>query len=472
MKKLNELYDCLYETMIKDIKINSKECEAGDLFVCTMGVTADRHDFVADAVAHGAVAVVASKKIETSVPVIYVEDTNKELTLLAKRFFDHPEEKLKIIGVTGTNGKTTVASIIQDLMGRDICGYMGTNGIISHNFQEPIVNTCPDADRLYKYMHRFVESGNQYLSMEASSEALFRNRLWGVSFDVAIFTNITEDHLNIHKTKENYVAAKLKLLELLSPTGVAILNIDDANYEQERAVCKTKIMTYGKKESTLQIVSCTQTSSHTQIEYRYQGKTYVVESKLLGEFNAYNLAAAILTLLHYGYAMEDIVSRVKNIRVLPGRMEFLDFGQEYSIILDYAHTPDAFQKLYEVLEQIKKTRIITVTGSAGGREKEKRGRMGKIVLDHSDYVIFTMDDPRTEDVDTIIDELLTLSNDHKNYERCTDRKTAIWKALSLAKKDDIVLIAGKGRDNYMALATGYVPYCDYDVIRDYFTKDR
>lgn len=472
MKKLNELYDCPYETMIKDIKINSKECEEGDLFVCTMGVTADRHEFVADAVSHGAAAVVASRKVETSVPVIYVEDTNKELTLLAKRFFDHPEEKLKIIGVTGTNGKTTVASIIQDLMGRDICGYMGTNGIISHNFQEPIINTCPDADRLYKYMDRFVKSGNRYLSMEASSEALFRNRLWGVTFDVAIFTNITEDHLNIHKTKENYVAAKLKLLSLLSPKGVAILNIDDENYEKEVSVCKSEIMTYGKKESTLQIVSCEQTPSCTKIEYRYQGKTYLVESKLLGEFNAYNLAAAILTLIHYGYSMEEIVSRVKNIRVLPGRLEFLDFSQNYSILLDYAHTPDAFKKLYEVLDKIKKNRIITVTGSAGGREKEKRGLMGKIVLDHSDYVIFTMDDPRTEDVDTIIDELLTLSKDKKNYERCPDRKEAIARALSIAEKDDIVLIAGKGRDNYMALASGYVPYCDYDVIADYFTSDK
>lgn len=472
MKKLNELYTCPYETLIKDIKINSKECEEGDLFVCTMGVTADRHNFVSDAVLHGAVAVVASRKVDTTVPVIYVEDTNRELTLLARRFYDHPEKKLKVIGVTGTNGKTTVASIIQNLMGRDICGYMGTNGIISHDFEESIVNTCPDADRLYKYMNRFVKSGNKYLSMEASSEALFRNRLWGVSFDVAIFTNITEDHLNVHKTKENYIASKLKLLQLLNPNGVAILNIDDDNYEREVSSCNAKILTYGKKPSTLQIVSCELSSSYTTIQYRYQGKIYLVKSNLLGEFNAYNLAAAMLTLLHYGYPMEEIISRVKNVQVLKGRLEFLDFKQNYSIILDYAHTPDAFEKLYEVLDKIKKKRIITVTGSAGGREKEKRGLMGKIVLEHSDYVIFTMDDPRTENVDTIIDELLTLSKDKRNYERCQNRAEAIEKALSLAQQDDIVLIAGKGRDNYMALAEGYVPYCDFDVIQNYLTKDR
>lgn len=472
MKKLNELYDCSYNTIIKDIKINSKECQEGDLFVCTMGVTADRHDFVEDAIKHGAAAIVASKKVQASVPVIYVEDTNKELTLLAKRFFDHPENKLKIIGVTGTNGKTTVASIIQDLMGNDVCGYMGTNGIISHNFHEPILNTCPDADRLYKYMNRFVKAGNQYLSMEASSEALFRNRLWGVNFDVVIFTNITEDHLNIHKTRENYVAAKLKLLDLLNPSGVAILNCDDENYETEVAHCHTKIMTYGKNKSTLQILSCQQSSLCTTIEYLYNQKKYLVQSKLLGEFNAYNLAAAMLALIHYGYSMEEIVSRVKNIHVLPGRVEFLNFGQDYQIVLDYAHTPDAFQKLYQVLASIKKTRIITVTGSAGGREKEKRGSMGKIVLENSDYVIFTMDDPRTEDVNDIITDLLKLSNDKRNYERCIDRKEAIYKALSIAQKDDIVLIAGKGRDNYMALANGYVPYCDYDVIAKYFRSDK
>lgn len=472
MKKLNELYDCPYDTIIKDIKINSKECEKGDLFVCTMGVTADRHDFVEDAIKHGAAAIVASKKVKSSVPVIYVEDTNKELTLLAKRFFDYPENKLKIIGVTGTNGKTTVASIIQDLMGNDVCGYMGTNGIISHNFHEPILNTCPDADRLYKYMNRFVEAGNRYLSMEASSEALYRNRLWGVSFDVAIFTNITEDHLNIHKTRENYIAAKLKLLDLLNPSGVAILNSDDKNYEAEVAHCHAKVMTYGKNSATLQIVSYHQFDSYTEINYRYNNQNYIVHSKLLGEFNVYNLAAAILTLIHYGYSMDEIVSRTDQINTLPGRVEFLDFGQDYRILLDYAHTPDALQKLYHVLDSIKRAHIITVTGSAGGREKEKRGSMGKIVLDHSDYVIFTMDDPRTEKVEDIIEDLLSLSKDKKNYEKCIDRKEAIYKALAMAKKDDIVLIAGKGRDNYMALASGYVPYCDYDVIAQYFKNDK
>ena len=468
MKRLSELYPGYPDdVLISGIKINSKDVTDGDIFVCTMGVTADRHDFIDEAIKNGAKAVVVQKPVECSVPTILVENTNKELPLLASRFYDAPESKLDIIGITGTNGKTTVATIIQDLIGNDICGYLGTNGIICSKFSESIRNTTPDSDRLYGYFKRFVDSGCQILSMETSSEAFYRERLQNIKFKVGIITNITEDHLNIHKTIENYVACKQKLVMQVADDGYSILNTDDKYYDETRKLAKGTVLTYGKKDADLQIISSMSAAKETNITIKYNGMNYNFSSPLLGEFNTYNLCAAILALIALGYGIEDIIKRVSNIEAPHGRVEFLNYGQDYEIVLDYAHTPDAFSKLYKLLNEIKKGRIITVTGSAGGREKEKRGPMGKLVLDESDYVIFTMDDPRYEDVKDIISDLVSES-DKSNYEIIVNRKEAIYRAFDMANKDDIVLIAGKGIDNYMAIEDKYLPYSDLEVIEEYF----
>ena len=466
MKKLSDLYNGFPDIIINDIKINSKEVNKGDLFVCIKGVTSDRHDYVLDAINHGAVAVVASKKINVNVPVIYVSDTKDELINLCKKFYDYDPNELKIIGVTGTNGKTTVASIIQNLIGSK-CGYLGTNGIICSKFNEKIHNTTPDADKLYKYFQRFRKSGCIIISMEASSEAFFRGRLKKLEFDIGILTNISEDHLNIHKTVENYVNCKKELFKQVKKSGYCILNKDDKYFDEFNKICHGKILTYGKKDSDLNIVSIKETINYTEMSLNYHNVCYHIVSPLLGEFNVYNLCGAILALLAIGYNMESIIQNISNIKVPSGRMEFLNFGQKYSIILDYAHTPDAFKNIYQTLNKIKKGRIITVTGSAGGREHEKRPLMGKIVLDNSDYCIFTMDDPRNEDVNSIIDGLVSNTN-KVNYKRIINRKEAIYKALSIAGNNDIILIAGKGDDNYMAVNNEYIPYSDRDSIKSYF----
>ncbi len=470
MKKLSELYEGYEDIPIKDIKINSKEVEPGDLFVCTMGVTADRHDYIEDAISHGAAAIVVSKDIPCSVPTIRVRDTNQELPLLASKFYDFPEKDLKIIAVTGTNGKTTVAGMIQQLLGKEKCGYLGTNGIISSKFEEPIRNTTPDSDRLYKYFRRFVDAGCKYLCMETSSEAYFRNRLDQLQFETGIITNITEDHLNIHKTIENYVSCKQQMLKQVKETGFCILNTDDTYFEECLGLCQNHVITYGKKEgATLQILSYHMKDSKMKITLKYQGKTYEIESPLLGEFNVYNLCAALLGAVSIGEKFENLLSRISNLKAPGGRFELLEFGQPYKIILDYAHTPDAFSKIYPSLNSMKQGRLITVTGSAGGRETRKRGPMGKIVLENSDVVLFTMDDPRNETVDSIIDDLTKLSS-RQNYERILDRKEAIYKALSMAKEGDIILVAGKGIDNYMAVGDEYLPYSDLEVIESYFKR--
>lgn len=468
MKRLNELYDGYKDILINDIKINSKEVVKGDIFVCIKGIHEDRNDYVDEAIKNGASAIVTNKDIKTNIPIIKVSNPNRELAYLCSKFYDYPETKLDIIGTTGTNGKTTVALIIKDLLGNN-CGYLGTNGIICSKFNEKIRNTTPDADKLFKYFDIFLKRDCKYVSMEASSEAFLYHRLNKVMFKIGIITNITEDHLNVHKTIDNYVACKQKIIKHIKKDGVLILNKDDKYYEDTVAKAKCKILTYGKSNADLEIIKINEYINKTDITIKYQNRIYKITSPLLGEYNAYNLCAGILALIFLGKPISSIVNNVKNIKIPKGRLEFLDYHQEFHLILDYAHTPDAFKKIYSFLNKVKKRRVITVTGSAGGREHEKRAEMGKIVLDNSDYVIFTMDDPRNEDVNEIIDELISKTN-KTNYERIINREEAIKRALSIAKADDIVLIAGKGDDNYMAIGDSYLEYSDINVINNFFLK--
>ncbi len=470
MKKLSELYNTLDDRLIKGIKINSKEIEPGDIFVCTMGVTADRHDFIDEAIKNGASAIVVSCDVgEKSVPVIKVDDTNLELRKLSAKFYDYPCNYLYMIGVTGTNGKTTVAEIIYQLLGGN-CAYIGTNGRKYKSKHFSMRNTTPDVDRLYMYFREFVNAGCDTICMESSSEAFYRHRLDDIKYDIGIVTNITEDHLNIHKTIENYVDCKCQLVRQVKDEGYSILNSSDKYFDKFKKEAHGKIVSYGYKDSdTLKIENYTLRRDKTIITFKYNNKTYEVISPLLGSFNVDNLATAILVLLCKSISFEEIVKRVSKIKQIEGRMEIMPFVSKYTVILDYAHTTDALYNILTFLDMVKDARIITVTGSAGGRESDKRPGMGKVVLEKSDYVIFTMDDPRYEDPNKIIDDLVS-GSDKTNYERIIDRKKAIYKALDMAEDKDIVLIAGKGRDDYMAVDDKYLPYCDYDVIKSYYEQ--
>ena len=244
MKKLNEIFDCEYNTPIQDVKINSKEVQPGDLFVCTMGVTADRHDFIDEAIKNGAAAIVVSKDIQNkSVPIIRVKNTNEALYTICEKVYDYSQKKLEIIGVTGTNGKTSVAEILYQLL--DDCAYLGTNGKKYKNHSEMIRNTCPDVDRSYKYFKEFLDHGCKRVVMEASSEAMYWHRLDKIEYDTCILTNITEDHLNIHKTLENYVECKAKLFSLVKENGYSILNSGSKYLDKIKSYAKGKILTYG-----------------------------------------------------------------------------------------------------------------------------------------------------------------------------------------------------------------------------------
>lgn len=462
MKNLNELYDCNYDCMVKGIKTNSKEIEEGDMFVCIKGVKEDRHNYIMEAIEKGCSCLIVERGNNYSVPFITVKDTNKELGNVSKKFYGY-DDSLKIIGITGTDGKTTTSLSIRDML--DDCGYIGTNGIKSNKLNLDTNNTTPDLDLLYKYLASFKKENLNYVSMEVSSEGLLHNRVYGINFDIGVLTNISEDHLNVHKTLTNYIDSKIKLFKNIKESGYAVLNRDDRFYDKFEENCKCNIFSYGKdKNSDLRIERIKERDDGTYIQFEYKDKMYSVTSSLKGEYNVYNLMAAISVLVCLGFDIKDIIEKVKNIKQVDGRCEIFDINN-FKVVLDYAHTENGLRSILTYLNKIKKNRIITVTGSAGGREKEKRRGMGEVVQELSDLVIYTMDDPRYESVSDIINDMIV--DDKDNYMIVEDRKEAIDKAISLAKKNDIILIAGKGRDNYMAIEDKKIKYSDYDVIERY-----
>lgn len=462
MKKLNELFDCDYDIEIKGIKINSMEIEKGDLFICTMGVNKDRHEYIPDAIEKGCAAIVVSKDVDYDIPTIKVEDTNKIVPIICSKFYDNPEKELKLIGVTGTDGKTSTSTIIETLIGDD-CAYIGTNGRRCKNLDKDTNNTTPDSDKLYLYFREFLDHDAKVVAMEASSEAFFRERLTNLSFDISVITNITREHLNIHKTFENYIDCKCQLFRQTKKDGYAIINFDDPSFDKVKEACNCNVLTYGKNEScTLQIKNIKVYPNKTTFTFKYLDKEYDVLSPLLGEFNVYNLSAGILACIAYGVSIETILERIKYIKV-SGRLELLpNKGQNFSIMIDYAHTPNGISNLLNFVHTLDINRSIVVIGSAGERDFLKRPIMGKTVTDNASYAIFTYEDPRSEDPKDIINMLTSEIEDKSKYEIVVDRSLAIKKAIDIAEENDMVLILGKGNETYEKLKDRTIYFNDFE----------
>ena len=467
MKKLSELFENVEnDVVIKGIKINSKEVVEGDLFVCTMGVTADRHDFIDDAIAHGAVAVVVSHDVgKKRVPVVKVKDTNKEFPYLCQRFYDYPENKLTMIGITGTDGKTSTATIIQTLIGKEDCGYIGTNGRSYGSFEGDNPNTTPDADKFYSYLEEFVAYGCHYASTEASSEAFFRNRLVTFNYDLAILTNVTSEHLNIHGSFENYIECKKQLFKQTKKDGYCILNKDDEHYKEFIDSCNGKILTYGMdKDNDLQIVKFDIHPKKTDIVFKYDGEEIKIESPLLGDFNVYNLAGGLLGCLALGFKLKDLLKNISKIKI-NGRIDVIDTKDNYFAIVDYAHTPNGIAKLLNFVHTLDINRSIVVIGQAGERDYLKRPKVGEVVVKNSDYAIFTAEDPRSEDPMEICKDIVrTVKDEYDNYEIVVDRTEAIQKAIDIAEEKDIVLVLGKGNETYEKLKDKTIYFNDEEEV--------
>ncbi len=461
MKKLSELFKDYKgkDVIIKDIKINSKEVEEGDLFVCIKGVNVDRHDFIEEAIFKGAVAVVGSKDITCTVPYVKVADPDKILISLCQDFYDFHDLGLKIIGVTGTDGKTSVATAIQYLIGKSKCGYIGTNGFSCSSFEEDSKNSTPDPTILYKYFQKFKYAGCEYVVMEASSEGFFRHRLDNLSFTSGVYTNITWEHINIHKTFENYVNCKVKLAEMTK--GNFIVNYNDKFHEKFEAKNKNCLSYGDTKNCDLYIKEYNITDKYTNITFVYDKKEYSFISPLLGKFNVYNLAAAFLVCISLGFDIDTLIKNTINIDV-SGRLEMIDLGQKFKVMVDYAHTPNGIKCLLEFVRTLNIKRAIVVIGSAGERDYVKRPLMGKMVLEYADYAIFTYEDPRSEDPYEIAKQMVSKITDDSKYEIIIDRSQAIKRAIDIAKDNDIVLILGKGKETYEKIKDDVIYFSDME----------
>lgn len=470
MKKLNELMDTNYDVVVNGIKINSKEIEKGDLFVCTDMGTLDRHQFIDDAINRGASAIIVKKEVgEKSLPVIKVENPNELLPILCSKFYDEPEKKLTMIGVTGTDGKTSVATMIQTLLGNENSGYIGTNGYSCYKFNKDTNNTTPDSDKLYGYLDEFVSADCKYCSMEVCSEALMRGRVSGISYDVSILTNITSEHLNIHGSLENYVESKCKLFKQTKKDGFCILNKDDEHFEQAKSMANGKVLTYGESpDNDLYFKDIKLFPGKNLFKVVYKGEEYQVNSPMAGLFNVYNLSAAILTLFALGYSFQDIEKRIPLLHV-SGRLEMIDMGQNFYAMVDYAHTPNGITKLLEYVKLLPIKRSIVVIGQAGERDPYKRKTVGEIVAKNSDLAIFTYEDPRSEDPKDIINMMIENIKDMDNYKIIIDRSKAIKYAIDNAQEGDMVMVLGKGNETYEKLKDRTIYFNDIEEVKKHLS---
>ena len=462
MKKICDLVNCDYDIEIYGITDDSRYVKDGYLFVASKGFNVDHFDYIEDAIDKGCSFIISDRDINIDFPHIIVEkDISKLYRKICEKFYDVDFNKINMIGITGTDGKTTTTSIIKELISD--CAYIGTNGFEIKDKSFSTNNTTPVVSELYDDISKIIKSNCKNLAMEVSSEALLHGRVDDFRYKVVGITNITGDHMNVHKTFDNYVLCKKKILTLLKSEGYAVLNGDD---EILTKINGKNVIKFGFNTNNDCIIENVEyLKDKTIINIKYNNEIVEINSPLKARYNVYNVVMAYIICRLFGIDSSLLLSRIKKLRCIKGRTELLDFGQDYDIILDYAHTINGIRNVLDSFQNYKK--IITVTGCAGGREKEKRPIIGKMVIDRSDVSIFTMDDPRYESVDDIIDQMVGKNED---YIRIIDREEAIKYALDIASKDSVVLILGKGRDNYMAINDKKVYYSDYDVISNYFKE--
>ena len=451
--RINKLIKTKYKIKIKGIKTNSKDIKKGDVFVCTLG-NIDKKEYIPDAIDKGCSLVIANSEIEENIPHIVVDDIKLTLKNMLNRYYKEPLKKINLIGVTGTDGKTSITTMLKD-MTNGAC--IGTNGFICDDKVLSLENTTPSLDKVYDCINKAIKSGKKNVFMEVSSEAYLTKRIPGLFFDIGVFTDITKEHLDKHKNFDNYFKCKMKLLR---NSGVVILNHDSKYFKKIKKI-NSNYRTYGFKNSDITILDYRLYLNRTYIKFKYENKEYNVVSPLTGVYNVYNLMASILVMIELGYEINDIINRIDLIKKISGRNEIV-YNKDYLVMIDHAHTENAILNILKFVKKFKKNRLIVVLGCAGGRYKEKRSKIGKIVLKQADITIFTSDDPRDEDPNKIIDDMLKGNcTFNKEYYRIIDRKMALKKALRLVEDDDIILVLGRGRDSVMHLNGHDIEFNDY-----------
>jgi UDP-N-acetylmuramoyl-L-alanyl-D-glutamate--2,6-diaminopimelate ligase len=459
---------------------DSRAVTGGSLFVAVKGERVDGHGFIEQAIKTGAAAVVAQISTASgSLPLVLVADSRKALGLLGSRFHGDPSARLTMIGVTGTNGKTTTTYLCKALLegiGRRV-GLIGTVGYQIGQETFPAPHTTPGALDLQALLAKMVESGLTATVMEVSSHALALDRTSGCEYDVAVFTNLTQDHLDFHHTMDEYFEAKLRLFTGLAggqKVGKrALVNMDDPRGKAVQAACPVPVWSYAiQNQADIKAKRVRLSLTGTVFTAETPAGSFSVESRLVGEHNVYNLLGAIGVALHDGATPDQICEATVHITNVPGRFERVSSGQDFTVVVDYAHTEDALLRLLTAAQALKTDRIITVFGCGGDRDRGKRPKMGRAAVEYSDVVILTSDNPRTEDPMTILHEVeigvrdALVRRNHVQYHLVPDRRDAISTAIREARRGDMVLIAGKGHEDYQIIGTKKFHFDDREVARE------
>lgn len=459
------------QVIVSGMSMDSRRVQPGDLYACVPGFQVDGHDFAAGAIALGAVALVVERFLPLDVPQVKVSNVRSVIGLFAAKIYGSPSELLELIGVTGTNGKTTITYLIESIgtkQGKKI-GLIGTLGSRIDGRDIPGERTTPEASEIQKLLGEMVSEGVSLAVMEVSSHALDLGRVVGCEFDVGIFTNLTQDHLDYHKTMEDYFQAKSRLfsnLKGVKKNKISILNGDDPVFSKLRQASAARVVSYGiHNEVDYRAENVEVTSEGVRFQVRFREGIQEIRYATPGVFSVYNALAAFVWGVEWGYNKEAVAEALAEIAGVPGRFESVRRGQPFQVIVDYAHTPDGLENVVKTARDFTKGRLITVFGCGGDRDRGKRPLMGEVAAQWSDFVIVTSDNPRTEDPDQIIQEVLT-GVSGVDFVALRDRKEAIWSACRLANPGDTILIAGKGHETYQIFGTEVHPFDDREVARE------
>jgi len=455
--KLYELLEGNAVTYLDDKEItgitdDTRKVSEGYIFVCIRGEKFDGHSFAGEMLEKGAYAVVADHDIGLGKHQIIVENTRDFYGMLCAKWFDHPERKMKFIGVTGTNGKTTITNVIKKIL-TDNGHKVGLIGTIQNEIGDRIIhtdNTTPFAYDLMKLFSQMANEGCDYVVMEVSSFGLVQKRIGCTHFDTALFTNLTQDHLDYHKTMENYYQAKKMLFDICDK---AIINTDDDYGKRLYDEISCVKFSYGNSDNNdFFAVLKSIKASETNFLLKNNSQEYDIKMRMIGRFNVFNITGAIAVCNHQGISIEKCIESISEYNGVKGRCEVIPTGRNFTVICDYAHTPDAVENILENVKKCTEGRLICLFGCGGNRDSSKRSKMAGAAEKYADYLIVTSDNPRNENPDDIIKDILKGLNGSKPYDVVSDRRQAIYHALKIAEKGDVIVLAGKGHEDYQILA--------------------
>lgn len=452
---------------VGEIQYDSRKVKFGDIFVCVPGYVTDGHKYVENACKNGAAAIILSEQINfiPECTLIKVKDTRKSLAVMSSNYYNHPAESMKIIGITGTNGKTTSTFMVKSIL--EAAGHkVGVVGTISNyigNEKMPTSRTTPESLELQQLFKKMVDAGVDYCVMETSSHSLYLNRVYGIRFSQAIFTNLTRDHLDFHKTFEEYYKAKIILFK---NADNSIINIDDKYGEKVYKDAKGDKLTYAiDKDADLKALNLKIHSTGVGFDISYRGDIRHINLNIPGKYNVMNALGSVGACIGVGVDLDTIKRGLEHMDPVPGRCEIVTKSHDlgYQVVIDYAHTPDGLENILKCAREFTKGKLITVFGCGGDRDSSKRPIMGKIGTQLSDFAVVTSDNPRGEEPMAIIKDIL-VGIEKNNYIVIENRREAIKKAMEIAKLGDVVVIAGKGHENYQVLKDKTIHFDEREIV--------